>query len=249
MKHADRAVGPGPEIGRTRPPPRRPDLRRRNAVRASVTVLVASGGVAAWFVDGSDRANPPVDGGTDSLTSATARLDGPLLPLARPGGAERRPSRHARQDSLWWARDYDASIEASLEILATDPGDVHALYSLGYAEGMKGRSDAATAAFRSAVRLLPDDPNQVALAWGYARAGDRDAALGALGRVRSPDALLREIALVYGALGDSDRAFVCLERAFELAPESLASIDSDPTADAIRSDTRFGHLLERLGAT
>lgn len=74
-------------------------------------------------------------------------------------------------------------------------------------------------------------------------------ALHALGRVGGPDALLREIALVYGALGDTDRAFACLDRAFELDPGSLESLDSDPTADAIRPDMRFDRLLQRLDAT
>jgi hypothetical protein len=59
--------------------------------------------------------------------------------------------------------------------------------------------------------------------------------------------MLKELAIVYGELGELDRAFEYLERAYEEDPGSLTYINSDPTATALQADPRFADLLERLG--
>ncbi len=55
-----------------------------------------------------------------------------------------------------------------------------------------------------------------------------------------------EIAWVYGALGDVDRAFEYLERAYEADPFSLRFVNVDPMADPLRDDPRFAELLRKL---
>jgi hypothetical protein len=59
--------------------------------------------------------------------------------------------------------------------------------------------------------------------------------------------MLKELALVYGELGELDRAFEYLERAYLEDRGSLSYINSDPTAEALKGDPRFADLLERLG--
>ena len=84
----------------------------------------------------------------------------------------------------------------------------------------------------------------------YARIGERQKALGLIrelldasgSRYVNPSVLAR----VYGALGERDRAFECIERS--IADRSLvASWLRGPEFEPIRSDPRFKAILARLG--
>ena len=56
-----------------------------------------------------------------------------------------------------------------------------------------------------------------------------------------------EIALVYAALGDRERAVKWLESAYRERSHSIAFLRVDPGLDPLRSDARFTALLERTG--
>ncbi len=58
---------------------------------------------------------------------------------------------------------------------------------------------------------------------------------------------LREVAFVYGALGDREPAFEYLDRAFEEEPASLYFLEVDPMAAPLRDDPRLDELLRKLG--
>jgi TolB-like protein/DNA-binding winged helix-turn-helix (wHTH) protein len=51
----------------------------------------------------------------------------------------------------------------------------------------------------------------------------------------------------YAALGERDRAFEWLEKAFEDRDTSIVSLKVDPACDNLRSDPRFPSLLRRIG--
>jgi hypothetical protein len=55
-----------------------------------------------------------------------------------------------------------------------------------------------------------------------------------------------EVALVYAGLGEKDRAFEWLERAYKDHDKSLYFLKVDPTLDPLRSDPRFQDLLRRM---
>ncbi len=55
------------------------------------------------------------------------------------------------------------------------------------------------------------------------------------------------IAIVYAGLGDKDQAFGWLDRAFEERTGYLSRLTTDPHLDDLRSDSRFGDLLRRVG--
>ncbi|MFQ5890979.1 MAG: hypothetical protein ACE5JR_13185 [Gemmatimonadota bacterium] len=57
---------------------------------------------------------------------------------------------------------------------------------------------------------------------------------------------LKEVALVYGALRDLDRAFEYLDRAYETERASLYYLNADPSADPLRADPRWAPFLEGL---
>ncbi len=54
-------------------------------------------------------------------------------------------------------------------------------------------------------------------------------------------------ALVYTAMGDKDRAFEWLDKAYDERPSDLAWIKADPRMDPLRSDPRYHELLLRMG--
>jgi tetratricopeptide (TPR) repeat protein len=56
-----------------------------------------------------------------------------------------------------------------------------------------------------------------------------------------------EIALVYGELGELDRAFDYLDRAYAEHPANLVNLLVDPGADSLRQDPRFDELMKKLG--
>jgi TolB-like protein/Flp pilus assembly protein TadD len=149
---------------------------------------------------------------------------------------------------LWFSRDYDGGIAEARQILELEPDNPGALYSLGFALVLSGHQDEGIAALQRALALRPDYQfNITGLAWAYARVGRRAEALELLGQVEEQGQMLKELAIVYGELGEMDRAFKYLERAYAEDPGSLSYMNSDPTADALKADPRFGRLLARLG--
>ncbi len=51
----------------------------------------------------------------------------------------------------------------------------------------------------------------------------------------------------YAAIGDLDRAFACLERAFQARSAGLIYLHLDPGYEPLREDARFGELVRRIG--
>jgi serine/threonine-protein kinase len=150
--------------------------------------------------------------------------------------------------ALFFAREYETAIEESEKLIQLEPDHPDAFYYLGIANGMSGRHEEAIAAARKAMELNPEDPFFPAgLGWAYALSGQREKALEAIAAAEKLGVPIKEVALVYAALGDLDRAFEYLDRAYEEEPGSLAGINADPSADPLRSDPRFGKLLEKIG--
>jgi TolB-like protein/Tfp pilus assembly protein PilF len=149
---------------------------------------------------------------------------------------------------LWFTRDYEGGIAEARKILELEPDNPSALYSLGFASVLNGDHETGLASLRRALELRPDYPfNLSGLAWAHARAGRRAEALEILSRVEKRGQMLKEVAIVYGELGEMDQAFEYLERAYAEDPGSLTYLNADPTAEALKADPRFAQLIRRLG--
>jgi hypothetical protein len=58
------------------------------------------------------------------------------------------------------------------------------------------------------------------------------------------------LALLYARVGDQNRTFQCLEKAFQEHSQDLTLwLLTEPAFDAIRTDPRFQDLLRRMGRT
>jgi hypothetical protein len=54
------------------------------------------------------------------------------------------------------------------------------------------------------------------------------------------------MAQVFGILGKKERAFACLEEAFDKRHLQLVGVKVDPALDSLRADHRFTNLVRRL---
>jgi serine/threonine-protein kinase len=89
-----------------------------------------------------------------------------------------------------------------------------------------------------------------ALAYAYARSGNRDGALTILSELKERDSIedvATVIADAYAGLDDRDHAFEWLEKAYRRRSSTLIPIKVDPALDALRSDPRFADLVHRMG--
>jgi hypothetical protein len=55
-----------------------------------------------------------------------------------------------------------------------------------------------------------------------------------------------QMAILYGLLGETDRAFSCLEEAYRYRQPLLLLANAQPRMDCLRSDPRLHDLLARL---
>jgi TolB-like protein/class 3 adenylate cyclase/Tfp pilus assembly protein PilF len=149
------------------------------------------------------------------------------------------------------ARRYEAGVRQLQQTLELDPDYILANLWLGWGYAYQSRYDAAIAQVRRAVEASGQD---VALwpelAYMHARAGQREEALQILERVldRSRTAYVWPtlVAEIYVALGDHDRCFEWLERAYRERDELLAGIAARHSFDDVRSDPRYAALMHRL---
>ena len=159
--------------------------------------------------------------------------------------------------TYYWARQYDRAIEQFERALTLDPthsltldllADAYAAQGL-YARALETRRRylESEGAFDAAMGLGADGSEA-----GYRKAM-RDLYRRYLARLeeeaKDPTTYISpmEFAFSYIAIGDTDRAFAALERAYSERAPWLASLAADPAFEPLRSDSRFANLAARVG--
>jgi TolB-like protein/DNA-binding winged helix-turn-helix (wHTH) protein/Tfp pilus assembly protein PilF len=150
------------------------------------------------------------------------------------------------------ARRYEEAIEQQRRVIAIDPNHYQAHWFLALTYLANGQIDRAIATSEKAVAISNHAPAAV---------GVLGMAYGAGGRKREANQLANELlqlekeryvspmafVYVYIGLGDKDRAFAWLEKAYQERSNHIAFFKVSPTVDSVRSDVRFGDLLRRIG--
>jgi tetratricopeptide (TPR) repeat protein len=155
---------------------------------------------------------------------------------------------------LFYMRDDHGTVEQCRKMLELDPQHwlprllaVHLLARQGRAEEAYRELDAITSLPRD-HRLILRTRAEVS-----ARLGRRDEAERALQALLQSKAAGRipssHIAIAYASLGQTDRAFDWLERAYAEYDAFLSLLHVYPAFDSLRSDPRYAALLTRLGLT
>jgi tetratricopeptide (TPR) repeat protein len=149
-------------------------------------------------------------------------------------------------------REYERSIECYRRTISLNKTFFPPHREIGMAYIQLRCYDKAIAHLRRALALQPRDNFALGrLGHALALGGNYDKAREALNKLRrrsrvqyvSPD----DIALIYAALGDLNRAMSCLERAYEDRAHWLNYAKVDPLFDVLRPLARFRNLLERMG--
>jgi serine/threonine-protein kinase len=155
----------------------------------------------------------------------------------------------------YFAHRYDDVISSCQKMLGLDPNFFAARRYLGLAYTQKGMYAEAIREYRQALNrsrgsLLMKSELAHALASSPNKA-DKDEAQRILNELiaASGQGYISQyhIALIFSALGERDRAFEFLEKAYEDRADFLAYIKVDPRLGALRSDPRFESLQQRIG--
>jgi TolB-like protein len=162
----------------------------------------------------------------------------------------------ANHSSIMYAlinlKRYDEAIELGRQDIAASPASMAPRFAMAYAQNLSGQGEeglrALEAAFtperRANLREL------VFLGWSYSVAGQKDKARAILRKVEGAGGDQRvspyDLAYLHAGLGERDRVFELLERAYAQRDPNLPFIGSDPRSEPIRGDPRFRDLLKRM---
>ncbi len=153
---------------------------------------------------------------------------------------------------LYFQKKYDEAISQYQKALELDSNSGFARWALGNVYVQNGMYKEAITEYQKSIRLSGESTDEPAsLGYVYALSGNKVHALNIIEELKersktsyvSPCA----IAFIYIGLGEMDRAFEWLEKAYEGRDFVLTTLRVEPTFDRIRSDKRFEELLRRVG--
>jgi tetratricopeptide (TPR) repeat protein len=150
------------------------------------------------------------------------------------------------------ARQYDEAIRELRKYNELFPNDAGNHRILGDAYVQKGMFDEAVTAYVKALEVSGTAPDTIAaLKNAFARSGIegylRERLNQFLASQQTPDQNAVAIATFYARLGEMDRSFEWLEKAYATDNPGLVSLKEEQAFDSLRSDTRFKSLLKRVG--
>ena len=143
-----------------------------------------------------------------------------------------------------------ASGQKALEL---DPSHSDASLLVAKISVAQGTYRQAIGELQKALVFNPRQPFLLgALAHAYARAGQRDEALklvSELDRIEGKEPGYSPFGMIwaYAGLGDKERTFAYLEKAYQERTGRIVFINVDPYLDPLRSDPRFKDLVRRIG--
>ncbi len=156
--------------------------------------------------------------------------------------------------SLYLSRQYDRAIEHFQKLLQSYPGHWLMWIMLGRAYEQKGLLQEAINCYEEAAQMektVPEILMDLGRACGLM--GQRPAALQALAELqaRSDECYVAPfcLAMIYVGLGDNDRVFEWLEKAYETRSWYMTWLKVAPELDGLRQDPRFADLMRRVGFT
>jgi TolB-like protein/Tfp pilus assembly protein PilF len=156
---------------------------------------------------------------------------------------------------LFYLHRFDEASSLAQQLVTLEPHNLFARNVLARVLMLKGDLPNARAVIQANLAIEPSGVRSLAtLGTIEARAGHRQDALRCIDEITAEtkkDDLTRRgnvsAAAVYAALGEKDKTFELLDRAFEERYPFLYRVRLDPEFDSIRSDPRYGTLLARMG--
>jgi TolB-like protein/DNA-binding winged helix-turn-helix (wHTH) protein len=164
------------------------------------------------------------------------------------------PFNERMNETFYHTRQYDRAIDVLRNQIDRTPEDAGAHWQLGIIYDQRGRSDEAIAEWERMFEVSGYEPEYgfaEALRRGHARAGHKGALLELTRKLEEvsrqryvPSDLM---ALFYESLGERDKSFAWLQKAFEQHNTEIPGLKTDLMWDGLRSDPRFIELVRRVG--
>lgn len=151
---------------------------------------------------------------------------------------------------LYLARRYEEAIAKLRESVARDPNDTFSRSYLGLAYTDTGRFAEAISEFQTVAKLQGETASlSIYTGRALALSGRRGEALAIAERLDQSRQYVSpgELATLYAALGDKEKALALLEKAFSARDLQLQFLRVDPGYDPIRNDPGFADLMRRIG--
>jgi len=152
---------------------------------------------------------------------------------------------------LYHGRQEAQAIEQLRKTLEMDRNFVPAHRMLAHCYTQQKRYAEAIAEMKRAIQLAGDEPLlSEDLAYAYAMAGHRVEAKGILDKLNEESqhrfVPSTDMVFAYGALGDKDRAFYWLEKAYRAKEDIVVALTVLPELDSLREDARFQEIVRRV---
>jgi TolB-like protein len=159
--------------------------------------------------------------------------------------------RVARAIALMFSGNQEAAKEACLRVLEMDATFPRAIQCLSFVAGHQGRFKEGVAWAERLVELWGNSyASLYALGQAHAVSGNAEAARRVLADLEnlpgSAQGCPARIGLIYGLLGDVDRAFGWLEQAIRHREPTILWMKNQPRMACLRRDRRFAATLKRL---
>ena len=153
---------------------------------------------------------------------------------------------------LLYAKDYAAAIAQGHKTLELHADYFHAYLDIGTAFLAQGNAEEALQWFRRSQGLETSvrsyDAYIVRALAPLGRREEADAILARLEEESGQHYIRSEIlAMGYAAVGNLDKAFACLEKAFQARSAGLIYLHLDPGYAPLRPDPRYDALVKRIG--
>ena len=153
---------------------------------------------------------------------------------------------------LLYAKEYEAAIAQSHQTMELNAEYFQAYLDIGSACLAQGRPEQALEWYRRGQGLESSVRSYDAfIVRALAPLGRRDEAEEILARLadesRQRYVRAEALAMGYAAVGDLERAFASLERAFQARSGGLIYLHLDPGYEPLRGDPRYAELVRRIG--
>jgi serine/threonine protein kinase/Tfp pilus assembly protein PilF len=153
--------------------------------------------------------------------------------------------------AYYFARQYDRALEQGRKTLDMDPNFGFAYWHRGMVYLQQKKYNDAITAFRKAINLSGTTVTFISyLGCAHARLGKHREARQMIAQLESLSKRQYVssyfVAMIHLGLGDLDRTFEWLEKAYEERSGFLAFIKVEPMLDALRGDARFEKLVAQM---
>jgi TolB-like protein/Flp pilus assembly protein TadD len=186
--------------------------------------------------------------------SFIGRRDEALAEIAKSSELDPGPgSAMAESAAYYQLRDYESLVEASRRGAVSSPNEWTEHYSLGVGYEGTGKRLEAISEYQKAIEMSNGDQDATAsLAHAFAVIGRRAEAEKILHdferKSKSGYVSPYMIATIYAGLGEKDKAFGLLERAYQERSLDISwHLKADLRIDNLRTDPRFQDLVHRVG--